>query len=59
MTKMVYRDLQTGRLIPKQEAKKRDPASWVQEEFTLIVTRPENDEPESIITEEQKDENVA
>lgn len=37
--KPVYRDVETGRLIPKKIADKRDPSTWVEEEFLVAVDR--------------------
>lgn len=49
--KTVYKDIETGKLIPKQEALNRDPATWTEEEFLVVIdpdqttAEPGDDEP--------------
>ena len=35
--KTVYKDIETGKLIPKKEALKRDPGTWIEEEFLVVI----------------------
>ncbi len=50
--KVVYKDIETGKLIPKKEALNRDPDTWVEEEFLVVIEAntdsvepPGDDEP--------------
>jgi len=39
LTKVVYRDGASGRLITRLEAKKRDPSSWTEEVVVVVDGR--------------------
>ena len=49
--KLVYKDLSTGKLIPKSEAHNRDPSTWVEEEFLVVIDH--TDDTESFIEDDQ------
>ena len=50
--KLIYRDVASGKLIPKKVAEQSDPSTWLEEELMVVVDQFNDDQQESLSEED-------